>query len=65
MEARTNTYTYGLCEIVVHRPALDDKERHKREDTLRRAVAAFGKELHKSEVTMNAAKKATLAPVHG
>ena len=60
-QPRTHTYQYGLCEIVVHRPALDDKERHKREDTLRRAVAAFGKEMHKREVTRNG----TMAPVHG
>ena len=53
MELRTNTYTYGLAEIVVHRPALDDKERRKREDTLRRALTAYGKEMHKREVTKN------------
>ena len=60
-QPRTHTYQYGLVEIVVHRPGLDEKERHKREDTLRRAVAAFGKEMHKSEVTKNG----TMAPVHG
>lgn len=40
---RTNTYQYGLVEIVVHRPILDEKERKKREETLRRAVEAYGK----------------------
>ena len=40
---RISTYTYGNVEIVVHRPAIDDKERMKREETLRRAVAAYGK----------------------
>ena len=40
---QVNTYTYGNVEIVVHRPVIDDKERIKREETLRRAVAAFGK----------------------
>lgn len=52
-QPRTNTYIYGLCEIVVTRPALDDKERRKREDTLRRALTVYGKEMHKSEVTKN------------
>lgn len=46
-QPRTNTYEYGLVEIVVHRPALDDKERQMREATLRRAVTAFGKETMK------------------
>lgn len=40
---QVKTYTYGNVEIVVHRPVIDDKERVKREETLRRAVAAFGK----------------------
>ena len=44
-QPRTNTYEYGLVEIVVHRPALDDKERQKREEALRRAVTAYGKAL--------------------
>lgn len=60
-QPRTNTYTYGHAEIVVHRPALDDKEHRKREDTLRRALTAFGKEMHKSEVTRNE----RISAVHG
>lgn len=42
-QSKINTYQLGLVEIVVHRPALDDKERLKREETLRRAVTAYGK----------------------
>lgn len=52
-QPRTNTYQYGLVEIVVHRPALDDKERHKREEALRRAVMAFGKESMRKAVSEN------------
>lgn len=59
---RTNTYEYGLVEIVVHRPALDDKERQKREDALRRAVAAFGKETMKRKAVSEHGK---MASVHG
>lgn len=43
-QSNTNTYQLGLCEIVVHRPVLDDKERQKREAALKRAVASYGKE---------------------
>lgn len=50
-QPRTNTYQYGLVEIVVHRPVLDDKERRKREETLRRAVTAFGKETMRKAVS--------------
>lgn len=46
-QPRTNTYEYGHVEIVVHRPGLDDKERQKREEALRRAVMVFGKETMK------------------
>ena len=60
-QPRTHTYVYGNVEIVVHRPSLDEKENHRREVALRRAVAAFGKEMHKREVTKNG----TMAPVHG
>ena len=60
-QPRTNTYQYGLIEIVVHRPALDDKERQKREETLRRAVTAFGKETIRKAVN----EDGTMAPVHG
>lgn len=52
-QPRTHTYVYGNVEIAVHRPALDEKERHKREDTLRRAVAAFGKESMRKAVSEN------------
>jgi len=38
-----NTYAYGCIEIVVHRPALDEAERRKREATIQRAVMAYGK----------------------
>lgn len=60
-QPRTNTYQYGLIEIVVHRPALDDKERQKREETLRRAVTAFGKETIRKAVN----EDGKMAPVHG
>ena len=46
-QSTTNTYQLGNVEIVVHRPALDDKERLKREETLRRAVTAYGKAIMK------------------
>lgn len=39
----TNTYRRGNVEIVVYRPSLTDDERRKREETLRRAMTAFGK----------------------
>lgn len=60
-QPRTHTYKYGLVEIVVHRPCLDDKERRKREDTLQRAVTAFGKETMRKAVSNNG----TMASVHG
>lgn len=60
-QPRTNTYQYGLVEIVVHRPALDDKERRKREEALRRAVTAFGKETIRKAVSENG----KIASVHG
>lgn len=60
-QPRTHTYQYGLVEIVVHRPGLDEKERHKREGALRRAVAAFGKETMRKAVSENG----TIATVHG
>lgn len=44
---RTNTYEYGTFSVVVHRPALDEKELQKREATLLRALAAYGKETMK------------------
>ena len=40
---RKNTYRRENVEIVVHRPEIDDKERLKREETIRRALATFGK----------------------
>ena len=58
---RTNTYQYGNVEIVVHRPALEDKERRKREEALRRAVMVFGKETIRKAVN----EDGTMAPVHG
>ena len=42
----SNTYRYGLVEIVVSRPRIDDDERVRREAALRRAVACFGKEMY-------------------
>lgn len=45
---RTHTYEYGNITIVVHRPDLDDKERLKREATLKTALAAYGKALARS-----------------
>lgn len=57
----TNTYQYGNVEIVVRRPALDSKERQKREDSLRRAVTAYGKETMRKAVSKNG----KMAPVHG
>lgn len=39
----THTYRYGCAEIVVYRPILDEQERRKREETLRRALTSFGK----------------------
>ena len=61
-QPRTHTYKYGLVEIVVHRPSLDEKERHKREDALRRAISAFGKETLKRKAV---SENGTMAPVHG
>lgn len=60
-QPRTHTYQFGLVEIVVHRPVLDDKERHKREETLRRALTTFGKETIRKAVSENG----TMASVHG
>ena len=47
MKSTTSTYQVGLVEIVVHRPTLEDKERQKREATLKRTIAAYGKSLMK------------------
>lgn len=44
MQGTITTYRYGNAEIVVHRPALSEQERVKREATLRRALIAYGKE---------------------
>lgn len=46
---RTNTYEYGHISIVVHRPALSDNERQKREAALRRAVVEYGKVMVRKE----------------
>ena len=45
----THTYRYGCAEIVVYRPILDDKERQKREETLRRALNRFGKAMVRAQ----------------
>ena len=61
-QPRTSTYhKFGLVEIVVHRPVLDDKERHKREEVLRRALTAFGKDTIRKAVSDNG----KMASVHG
>ena len=44
---KTNTYESEFFSIVVHRPVLDDPERKKREENLKRAVAYCGKEMLK------------------
>jgi len=41
--------THGNAEIVVYRPILDDKERKKREDNLKRALAVFGRAMIEAE----------------
>ena len=61
MESRTHTYQYGNVEIIVTRPVLDDKERQKREDALRLALTAFGKETMRKAVSENG----KMASVHG
>lgn len=50
-ERTTHTYEYGFASIVVHRPVLDDKERQKREVALQRAVAVYGKEAAKRQMS--------------
>ena len=45
VQGKTNAYTYGLVEIVVHRPHIDDQERQKREAALKRVLATVGKEM--------------------
>lgn len=47
-----STYVYGNAEIVVHRPNLDDKERRKREDNVKRALAIFGRAMANTEKEM-------------
>ena len=44
---KTHTYEYGCVQIVVHRPDLDAKERKKREESLKRALTMYGKEMMK------------------
>lgn len=44
-QCTTHIYQYGCAEIVVHRPILDDQERKKREESLRRALSCYGKAL--------------------
>lgn len=45
---KTNTYVYGgRVEIVVHRPELTAKDRERREEILKRAMMAYGKEMMK------------------
>ena len=46
-QSKISTYQFGPVEVVVHRPILDEKERLKREETLRRAVTAYGKAIMK------------------
>ena len=46
-QCRTNTYKFGRVEIVVHRPELTAKDREKREESLKRAMMAYGKEMMK------------------
>lgn len=42
----TNVYKYGMVEIVVRRPRLDEQERHKRESAICRALATYGKDMY-------------------
>ena len=45
---RRNTYQVGLVEVVVYRPGLDDGERMKREENLKRVIASCGKSMMKN-----------------
>ena len=47
-QSRTHTYEYGNVTIVVHRPALEENERIKREATRKTALAGYGKALARS-----------------
>lgn len=44
---KSNTYTMfgGRVEVVVYRPTLDDQERHKREEQVKRALTVYGREM--------------------
>ena len=46
---RKTTYTTGLVEVVVYRPALEAGERKKKETALMRALEAYGKGTMKKE----------------
>lgn len=46
---QTSTYERGFVSFVVHRPVLDDQERQKREENLKRAVACCGKSMLKRQ----------------
>ena len=41
----TQTIQYGNVEIIVYRPILDDDERKKREEAVKRALLPIGKEM--------------------
>ena len=49
-QPRTNTYQFGLAEIVVHRPCIEDNERRKREEVVLRAMSAFGRETTRQKI---------------
>lgn len=42
---KTNTYKFGHVDIVVHRPELTEKERKTREESIKRSMMAYGKEM--------------------
>lgn len=40
---RTKTLTHGSITIVLHRPALAESERHRREESIKTALAPFAR----------------------
>lgn len=41
---RTKTLTHGSITIVLHRPALAESERHRREEAIKLALTPFAKQ---------------------
>ncbi len=48
-EYTKETFFFGNCEVIVYRPILDEETRKKREKTLERALAEYGRAMVRNQ----------------